>query len=259
VSLHFGKIPTELDSEQIQDYLFYLQKKSKSPSQSYFKHTVYGLRFLLKSEGLSYDYLSLPEIKREKKLPVVLSKQEVWQMLSGCKLLKHKILIAILYGCGLRCMEVRNLRLCDLDFDRKQLKVVQGKGKKDRYLPLSEHLIRGLKKYIEAEKPQDYLFGMPREGRAGGMFDSRYSQRGVQWVVKQASKTAKILKEVSVHTLRHSFATHLLEDGMDILSIKNLLGHESIDTTLIYLQIAQLSTQKLFSPLDTLFSEFGKK
>ena len=90
-------------------------------------------------------------------------------------------------------------------------------------------------------------------------FDSRYSQRGVQWAVKQASKTAKILKEVSVHTLRHSFATHLLEDGMDILSIKNLLGHESIDTTLIYLQIAQLSTQKLFSPLDTLFSEFGKK
>ena len=78
--------------------------------------------------------MSLPEIKKEKKLPVVLSKQEVWQMLSGCKLLKHKILIGILYGCGLRCMEVRNLRLCDLDFDRKQLKVVQGKGKKDRYL-----------------------------------------------------------------------------------------------------------------------------
>ena len=180
-------------------------------------------------------------------------------MLSGCKLLKHKILIGILYGCGLRCMEVRNLRLCDLDFDRKQLKVVQGKGKKDRYLPLSDHLIRGLKKYIEAEKPENYLFGMPREARAGGEFDSRYSQRGVQWAVKQASKTANILKEVSVHTLRHSFATHLLEDGMDILSIKNLLGHESIETTLVYLQIAQLSTQKLFSPLETLFSEFGKK
>ena len=180
-------------------------------------------------------------------------------MLSGCKLLKHKILIGILYGCGLRCMEVRNLRLCELDFDRKQLKVVQGKGKKDRYLPLSEDLIRGVKKYIEAEKPENYLFGMPREGRAGGEFDSRYSQRGVQWAVKQASRAAKILKEVSVHTLRHSFATHLLEDGMDILSIKNLLGHESIDTTLVYLQIAQLSTQKLFSPLDTLFEECRPK
>ncbi len=221
------------------------------PSQSYFKHTVYGLRFLLKSEGLPYSYLSLPEIKKEKKLPVVLSKEEVWRLLSTCQLLKHKMLIGLLYGCGLRCMEVRNLRLCDLDFDRKQLKVVQGKGKKDRYLPLSEHLIRGLKKYIEAEKPENYSLSTG--------FDSRYSQRGVQWVVKQASKTAKILKEVSVHTLRHSFATHLLEDGMDILSIKNLLGHENIETTMVYLQIAQLSTQKLYSPLDILFSEFGKK
>ncbi|RCU45028.1 integrase [Chryseobacterium lacus] len=259
VSLHFRKIPTELDPEQIHDYLFYLQKKSKSPSQSYFKHTVYGFRFLLKSEGLSYDFLSLPEIKKEKKLPVVLSKQEVWQLLSGCKLLKHKILIGLLYGCGLRCLEVRNLRLCDLDFDRKQLKVVQGKGKKDRYLPLSEHLIRGLKKYIEAEKPEDFLFGAPRANRAGGEFDSRYSQRDVQWAVKQASKTAKIGKEVSVHTLRHSFATHLLEDGMNIVSVKNLLGHENIETTLVYLQIAQLSTQKIFSPLDTLFEECRRK
>ena len=143
LSLYFGKIPTELDAEQIQDYLYYLQKKSKTPSQSYFKHTVYGLRFLLKSEGLPYSYLSLPEIKKEKKLPVVLSKEEVWRLLSTCQLLKHKMLIGLLYGCGLRCMEVRNVQLKDLDFDRKQLKVVQGKGSKDRYVPLSEHLIRG--------------------------------------------------------------------------------------------------------------------
>ena len=156
-------------------------------------------------------------------------------------------------------MEIRNLRLCELDFDRKQLKVVQGKGKKDRCLPLSENLIRGLKKYIEADKPQDYLYRMPREGRAGGEFDSRYSQRGVQWAVKKASKTAQILKEARVHTLRNSFATQLLADGMDNISNKNLLGHENIETTMVYLQIAQLSTQKLFSPLDTLFSEFGKK
>jgi site-specific recombinase XerD len=179
-------------------------------------------------------------------------------MLSGCKLLKHKILIGILYGCGLRCMEVRNLRLCDLDFDRKQLKVVQGKGKKDRYLPLSEHLIRGLKSISKRKNQKIISLETTRRKTARGEFDSRYSQRGVQWAVKQASKTAKILKEVSVHTLRHSFATHLLEDGMDILSIKNLLGHESIDTTLIYLQIAQLSTQKLFSPLDTFFQNLGR-
>ena len=257
LSLYFGKSPIDLDPEQVHDYLFYLQKKTKTRSQTYFKHTVYGLRFLLKGEGLPYEYLRLPEIKNEKKLPTVLSKEEVWRMLKVAKLLKHRILIGLLYGCGLRCLEVRSLRLADLDFDRKQLKVVQGKGKKDRYIPLSEHLIRGLVKYIHAEKPQDFLFG-PVNGRAGGDFDSRYSQRGVQWAVKQVSKEAGIKKDVHVHTLRHSFATHLLEDGMDIVTLKNLLGHENLETTMEYLQIAQLPTQRIFSPLDTLFEQCSK-
>jgi len=248
-----------LDSEQVHDYLFYLQKKSKTPSQTYFKHCVYGLRFLLKSEGLPYEYLRLPSIKHEKKLPVVLSKEEVWAMLQGAKLLKHKILIGLLYGCGLRCMEARSVRLQDLDFDRKQLKIVQGKGKKDRYVPLSEHLIRGLQKYIEAEKPQEYLFnGQPLTNGAGGDFDNRYSQRGVQWAVRQVAKAAGVKKEVHTHTLRHSYATHLLEDGMDIMTLKDLLGHQNIETTMEYLHIAQLESQRIFSPLDTLFAKCSR-
>ena len=260
ISLYFGKIPTELDPEQVQDYLFYLQKKSKTPSQTYFKHCVYGLRFLLKSEGLPYEFLRLPSIKHEKKLPVVLSKEEVWSMLKATKLLKHKMLLGLLYGCGLRCMEARNVRLQDLDFDRKQLKVVQGKGKKDRYVPLSVHLIRGLKKYLEAEKPQDYLFnGQPLPSGAGGDFDNRYSQRGVQWVVKQVAKAAGVKKEVHTHTLRHSYATHLLEDGMDIMTLKDLLGHQNIETTMEYLHIAQLESQRIFSPLDTLFAKCSRR
>jgi integrase len=249
-------LPTELDPEQVHDYLFYLQKKSKTPSQTYFKHTVYGLRFLLKSEGLPYEYLALPQIKHKKRVQVVLSKEEVWQLLKSCQILKHKILIGLLYGCGLRCMEARSVRLQDLDFDRKQLRVVQGKGKKDRYVPLSEHLIRGLKSYIQAEKPKEWLFnGQPLANRAGGDFDSRYSQKGVQWAVKQACKKAGILKDVHVHTLRHTYATHLLEDGVDIMTLKDLLGHESIETTIEYLQVAQLTSQKVFSPLDTLFAK----
>ncbi|MFC4414423.1 hypothetical protein [Kaistella carnis] len=111
VSLHFGKIPTELDPEQIHDYLFYLQKKSKSPSQSYFKHTVYGLRFLLKTESLPHSYLHLPAIPKVKKLPTILSREEIWRMLQSAELLKHKLLIGLIYGCGLRCMEVRNIKL----------------------------------------------------------------------------------------------------------------------------------------------------
>jgi len=259
MALHFGCTPLELDVEDVREYLYELQNRSKTPSQTYFKHTVFGLRFLLKSEGLPYDYLLLPEIKKEKRLPVILSKEEIWRMLTSAKLLKHRILLGLLYGCGLRCFEARNVRLRDLDFDRKRLHVVQGKGKKDRYLPLSGHLIRGLRAYIEADQPGDWLFnGQPVE-RSGGDFDSRYSQRGVQWAVKQAAKQAGIRKDVHVHTLRHTFATHLLEDGLDIITVKNLMGHVRIQTTMEYLHVARSNPQRAFSPLDTLFEQCAPK
>jgi integrase/recombinase XerD len=232
-----------------------LQKRSKTPSQTYFKHTVYGLRFLLKTEGLAYDYLKLPSIKHEKKLPIILSKEEVWRLLMAAKLLKHRILIGLIYGCGLRCMEARNLRLVDFNFDRKLLHIVQSKGKKDRYVPLSDHIIRGVQNYIQAERPQDYLFNGKPEKQAGGDFDSRYSQRGVQWVIKTMAKEAGINKEVHTHTLRHCFATHLLEDGVNIVTLKELLGHENIETTMEYLHVCNLENQKSFSPLDTLFAQ----
>ena len=259
MALHFKCLPTELAEEQVGEYLFLLQQRSKTPSQTYFKHTVYGLRFLLKTEGLPYSFLHLPAIKKEKKLPTVLSKEEVWKMLRTAKLLKHRILIGLLYGCGLRCMEVRNIRLQELDFDRKQLHIVQSKGRKDRYVPLSEHLIRGLKKYIESEKPIDYLFEGKANSKSGKDFDSRYSQRGVQWVVKTISKEAGILKDVHTHTMRHSYAVHLLEDGLNIVTLKNLLGHEHIETTKEYLHLCQLEDKKCFSPLDTLYAHCAKK
>lgn len=208
---------------------------------------------MLNQHDLPYSYLKLPKLPRQKQLPVVLSKQEVYSMLENSTLLKHKILIALLYGCGLRCFEVRNIRLRDLDFDRQQLHVTQGKGKKPRYVPLSRHLVRGVKAYISAEKPKDWLFNGQPIGRAGGDFDGRYSQRGVQWVVNQAVKKAGIIKPVTTHTLRHTYATHMLEDGLDILSIKELMGHARIETTLVYLHVAQLDPKRKFSPLDTLF------
>jgi integrase/recombinase XerD len=255
MALHFGQLPTELDEEQIKDYLYGLQQRSKTPSQTYFKHTVYGLRFLLKGEGLPYSHLHLPTIKKDRKLPTVLSKQEVWQMLKHCVLLKHKMLIGLLYGCGLRCMEVRGIRLQDMDFDRKLLHVRQSKGRKDRMVPLSEHLIRGLQKYIAAEHPQEWLFHGSPNGRGGGDFDSRYSQRGVQWAVNRVAKEAGIKKAVSVHTLRHSYACHLLEDGLNIVTLKELMGHANIETTMEYLHLCQLDDRKMFSPLDTLFDQ----
>ncbi len=267
LALHFGTLPTKLDPEQVKDYLFELQQRSKTPSQTYFKHTVYGLRFLLKTEGLPYSYLHLPAIPRVKKLPVILSREEIWRMLQAAELLKHKLLIGLIYGCGLRCMEVRNIELRHLDFDRKMLHIVQGKGRKDRYVPLSEHLIRGLKTFIKIENPVQYLFNGNQNRNIEEIdlktdqsalqkpdFDSRYSQRGVQWVIKTISKKAGITKEVHTHTLRHSFATHLLEDGVPIIMVQKLLGHERIESTMEYLHVCQLSDQQPHSPLDTVFA-----
>ena len=253
MALHFKCLPTELEPDQVQDYLYELQQRSKTPSQTYFKHTVYGLRFLLKTEGLSYDFLKLPAIARPERLPVILSREEIWRMLQSAQLLKHKLLIGLLYGCGLRCMEVRNLELKHLDFDRKMLHIVQSKGNKDRYVPLSEHLIRGVKTYINAVHPQRFLFegtGNPE----GKDFDGRYSQRGVQWAVKTVAKQAGILKDVHTHMLRHTYATHLLEDGVNIITVQKLLGHANIDSTMVYLHVCQTPDQLPQSPLDKVFA-----
>lgn len=257
LALHYNELPTALDEDQINDYLHMLQKRHDTPSDSYFKHTVYSLRLLFKLEGNEDMQVELPSIKHEKKLPVVLSKEEMRRMLKQPTLLKHRILLGLLYGCGLRCMEVRSLKISDIDFDRLKVLVRNGKGKKDRYVPLSKHLARGLKTYIESENPKTYLFNGKPDGQAGGDFDSRYSQRGVQWVVKRTAKEAGVIKSVSVHTLRHTYATHLLEDGMDIITLKEMLGHQNIETTLVYLHVSQSGRNKPFSPLDTLYPDKG--
>jgi len=254
MALHFDCLPTELDSEQVEEYLDMMLDQHDTPSESYFKFVVYSLRFAFKAEGLDYKRFTLPKIKKEKKLPVILSREEMKRLLMAPSLLKHRILIGLLYGCGLRCMEVRSISLKDLDFDRNMLHVRLGKGKKDRYVPLGEMLCRGLRSYIDAENPDTFLFNGKPIGNAGGDFDSRYSQRGVQWAVQQAAKAAKIKKDMSVHTLRHTYATHLLEDGLDIVSIKELLGHERIETTMIYLHVAKNGRKTPFSPLDHLFA-----
>jgi site-specific recombinase XerD len=256
LALHFNELPTEVDPDRINDYLHLVKRGHNTPSDSYFKFTVYALRFAYRMEGMKDKRIELPSIKHTKKLPVVLSQEEVRKLLKAPKLLKHRVLIGLLYGCGLRCFEVRNLKIADLDFDRKILHVKNGKGKKDRYVPLADILIRGLQAYLESEQPNEWVFNSKDQeikGRVGGDFDSRYSQRGVQWAVNEAKKKAGILKPMNVHTLRHTFATHLLEEGLDILTIKDLLGHESIDTTMIYLHVAQTDKCRAFSPLDRLY------
>jgi integrase/recombinase XerD len=250
IALHFNCNLLDLDKEQILDYLHLLKSQRKTPSDSFFKHTVYGLRYLYRVYGLPEHRVILPSIERPKKLPVVLSYGEIKKLLKTPKLLKHRLVLALLYGCGLRCFELRNLQLKDLDFDRKMLHIRQGKGRKDRYVPLCTLQIRGLKKYIAAEQPMIWCFtGNNIEGKP-----VQLSTQGVRWIVREARKHSGIQKEITTHSLRHSYATHLLEMGLDIMSVKELLGHADIQTTLAYLHVAQLGRQKPFSPLDKLYA-----
>ena len=244
-SLHYNCVPTELDAEQVMDYL-HLVKSRGTVSATFFKFTVYGLRYACKLRGLTYQQFGLPGIDHDDKLPVVLNQDEMRRLIKSCDLLKHRLLLSILYGCGLRCSEVRKLAVADLDLVRGMVHVRCGKGSKDRYLPLGSLLIRGIGSYLEAVRPQKWLF----EGNVPG---AGLSQRGTQWVVSMAVKKAGIAKDVSTHTLRHSYATHLLEQGVNILCIKELLGHASIETTMVYLHIAKPDSTNVFSPMDTLY------
>ncbi len=248
--LHFRCSPLELDQEQLLDYLHYLKSQHKTPSQSFFKHTIYGLRYLYRIYDLPEHRVSLPTIAGSKKLPVILSKEEVKLLIKTPKLHKHRLMLALLYGCGLRCSELRHIQIKDLWMDRMQLHIRQGKGGKDRYVPLCPLLVRGIRKYLASERPVHWLFsGKNASGKAVGL-----SAMGVQWVVKQARQHSGIKKGVTTHILRHTYATHLLEMGLDIMTLKALLGHVDIQTTLIYLHVAQCSKTKGFSPLEKLYS-----
>lgn len=244
--------PIDLNKESIDDYLHYCQNLHKTPSESFFKHTIFGLRAAYRVMDMTALRVSLPKIKRQKDLPVVLSQQEMKTFIAAPKYLKHKLVIAMLYSCGLRNYEVCNLQRKDIDFDRKTVFVKKQKGNYDRYVPLSDILARGLKKYFETENPYKWVFnsqvsndGKPRQ----------YSQRGVQWAIKEAKSKTGINKKITAHTLRHTYATHLLEEGLDIVSIKELLGHAHIETTLVYLHVANLGKKPKFSPLDTLYNQ----
>lgn len=249
MALHFGCSPVEPDEEQVLDYLQHLKGQSKSPSGSYFKHTVYGLSLAYKVMGVEDKRVSLPSMKFPRKLPVVLSYSEVKRLLKAPQLLRHRLILAMLYGCGLRRFELLNIKLADVDTERRMLHIREGKGGKDRYVPLGEHLCRGLKSYLQAERPYIWLFnGKTNTGQL-----QQFSETGVQWVIRQAAKKAGISKHVTSHVLRHTYATHLLEMGLDIMTLKELLGHVDIQTTLVYLHVAQLGRDRAFNPLDKLY------
>ncbi len=217
----------------------------KDLSSSYQKSLIAAVKlFFARETNTSMDSLELHYPMREKPLPEVLSKQEVVRILKTITNLKHKAMISTIYACGLRRGELLNLKVKDLDGQRNLIRIEQGKGKKDRYLPFSAPLKKLLQEYYLAYHPKDFLF----EGQDGGV----YGERSIELVLERAVKKAGIRKKVILHTLRHSYATHQLERGTDIRYIQELLGHSSPKTTMIYTHVSNLKLAEISSPFDDL-------
>ena len=255
--LHFfSRLPLDLSQEEITGYLVHLILE-KAISESYQNLIINAIKFYYEEvEGRPRTYYDIPRPRRHDPLPKVLDKAEVQAMLRLTANLKHRCMLMLLYGGGLRLGEVIGLSLKDLGLARRVIRVNRGKGKKDREVPLPEMLVPALTAYLDHHQPLTFLF----EGETVG---ERYSDRSLQQVVKQAAARAGIQRPVTAHMLRHSYATHLLEAGTDIRYIQEVLGHSSIKTTQVYTHVAR--QHKPVSPLDSLdISEvnacsFGKK
>lgn len=179
---------------------------------------------------------------KEHKLPKVLSKEEVKAIIANTTNIKHRCILSLLYSAGLRRSELLNLKITDIDSKRMLIRVDAAKGNKDRYTLLSTTVLQDLRTYVAEWKPQGHLF----QGASGG----RYSGRSIEHILQRAAQKAKILKKVTPHMLRHSFATHLLENGTDLRNIQVLLGHNSLKTTEIYTHVAANTFTGIKNPLD---------
>jgi integrase/recombinase XerD len=215
-------------------------------SYSYQNQIVNGTKLffseIIKSK---FDVEKFERPRTQHKLPNVLSKQEVSAILKALANVKHTTMLSLIYACGLRRSEVLRLALEDIDSNRRLLIIRQSKGKKDRIVPISEKIITMLRSYYNLYRPQKWLF----EGQAAG---EPYSEQSLQSVLKQALEKAGIKKPVTLHWLRHSYATHLLEAGTDLRYIQELLGHRSSKTTEIYTHVSTKSLQNIKSPFDDL-------
>lgn len=246
--IHFERLPEKVSEDEVNEYLVALARDPKSPSRSSFKHMVYGLRYYYRLLGMNRKAIALPSLKRDTKLPVILNRQELKELFAAPKLLKQRIVLTLIYSAGLRGQEVINLKIADVDFYRMTIHIRQTKYKKDRIVPLSPTMAIGLKKYLAAENPYIWLFN-------GKEVSGKYSVRGLSWVMRENLKKTSITKKVNLHSLRHTYATHLLEEGVNIVTLKELLGHAEIATTMIYLHVAQCELVKSHSPLDTLYKQ----
>jgi site-specific recombinase XerD len=241
---HYRQFPDQLTQEQIRTYLLYLQERGLSSSSQ--NVAISGLRFFYQQVlGWNEEQLFLPPRKRTWRLPEVLSPREVERLLSAAVKLRDRCLLMTAYAAGLRVTELIHLKLSDIHPERMMIRVEQGKGKKDRYTILSQRLLGELRRYKQAYQPVSWVF-------FGKTRNDPLHITAAQKVYNIAKQKSGVEKGKGIHTLRHCFATHLLEAGVDLVTIKTLLGHNSLQSTQRYLQIRQPKLGSTASPLDLL-------
>jgi site-specific recombinase XerD len=234
----------KVNRDDIQMYLLYLIDSGYSDSMQ--NQAINAIKFFYENIlGHPRTIYKAERPKREKKLPTVLSLNEVRSILSQVENVKHKTILVVIYSSGLRISELLNLKINDIDSKRMLVHIKGSKGRKDRYVILSEVALKMLRKYYKEYKPKIWLF----EGANG----SQYSTTSCRAILRRAVKNAGIKKHVTLHTLRHSFATHLLENGTDLRYIQSLLGHSSSRVTEIYTHVSQAHLRNIKSPLDLTF------
>jgi integrase/recombinase XerD len=244
LAAHFGRSPDQLGAEHLR--AFQLQMLDQGASWSLFNQTVCGLRFFYTVTLRRQDQVAaLPYGKKPKTLPAVLSREEVLQFLDAVADPRQRMLLRTTYACGLRLSETVRLRVSDIDSRRMVLHVRQGKGQKDRLLPLSPRLLEELRAYWKQYRPRDWLFA--GQGRTGHL-----SRAAVQRLVIKVVRRLGWRKKASAHTLRHSYATHLLDAGVEVVTLQRLLGHRHLSTTARYLHLSMQHLQRTPSPLDAL-------
>lgn len=231
-----------LDTERLRKYFVYCHETLKL-SENTIHSRMNAIKFYFE-KVLHRDkmFFEIPRPKKPSKLPKVISTTDIKKLFGATTNLKHNTMLKLCYGMGLRVSEIINLKISDIDSKRMQVFIERAKGKKDRYVNLPDSILEQLRAYYREYRPKKYLF----EGQHG----DQYSIRSAQLVFKAAMQKAKINKEVGIHGLRHSFATHLLENGTDIRFIQELLGHNDIKTTLRYTHVSQKTLSKVKSPLD---------
>lgn len=235
------KSPKSVTNEDIRGYLISI--KDRNCSSSTLNVALNALKFYYRQVLKRRFFFDIKSAKKTNYLPTILSKEEIERMLAAATNPKHNFLISLMYSAGLRVSEAIKIRMRDFDLDRKVIMVRQGKGQKDRCTLLSEKLIPILKKQSALKKSSDYLFT-----GAGG--NGHLTSASAEKIVKKSVESARISKNISCHSLRHSFATHLLEAGTSIRYIQELLGHNRLETTQIYTKVANNNLQNIKSPLD---------